>query len=465
MKFRPRSALILISLLVVAAGCGDDPAPGRDSAATPDAGDGGAADRATTDAGDGAAGDAARDAAGEASTTTDGMTPTSDAQLDQAPRNVFRPADRPFSEARLAQLRLPSGFRIQAFAQNLGNPRMLAVGPDGSVYVTRRDQGVVTRLRDTNADGVADQNTAALSGIEGVHGITIHMGKVYLANVKTVQVSALAGDGSLGTPTVIINNLPDGGQHPNRTLAVGGDGKLYITVGSTCDACEEPNPEHATVLQTNLDGSGRRVYARGLRNTLGFGWHPMTGKMWGADHGSDWRGNDEPPDEINEITDGGNYGWPFCHGKKQIDQVIMPPKMMTKEAYCAMTLPSAFELTAHSAPIGMVFYTGTMFPAEYRNDAFVALRGSWNRYPPTGYKVVRVRFQNGQPSALEDLVSGFLIEDGNAHFGRLAGLAVGADGSLFVAEDTNGVVYRVSYAGAGGGADGGATDGGAAGGG
>jgi glucose/arabinose dehydrogenase len=366
---------------------------------------------------------------------------------NEPPRAVFRPERRDFSPALLAQLQLPQGFAIDVFASELENPRMLAVGPDGSVYVSRPMRNDVVRLIDSDGDGRSDATSTAVSGIAGVHGLAIHEGQIFLAAVAAVHVAPLAGDGTIGTPSVLIGDLPDGGQHPNRTIAVGPDRMLYVSIGSSCDACMESNPEHATILQTALDGSGRRVFARGLRNTIGFDFHPDDGAFWGSDHGSDWRGNEEPPDEINRVVDGADYGWPYCFGARRADPVIMPPPNMTTEAYCAMTEPAVFEYEAHSAPIGLVFYDAMQFPVSYRGDAFVAFRGSWNRYPATGYKVVRVRYEGGAPSAVEDFVSGFLIEDGTAHFARLAGLAVATDGALLVSDDTNGIVYRVAYAG------------------
>jgi glucose/arabinose dehydrogenase len=198
------------------------------------------------------------------------------------------------------------------------------------------------------------------------------------------------------------------------------------------------------MLRAGLDGSTRTVFARGLRNTIGFDWHPETGTLWGMDHGSDFRGDDLPPEELNRIVSGGNYGWPYCYGEREIDPIIQDPPGTTKEAYCAATLPSVLENQAHEAPIGMVFYDGTAFGAEYSGDAFVALHGSWNRFPPTGFEVVRIRFDAGEPVAIEDFVSGFLIEGGNAQFGRPAGITVAPDGALIFSDDANGMIYRVA---------------------
>jgi glucose/arabinose dehydrogenase len=359
--------------------------------------------------------------------------------------HAVRPARRDFSESFLNQLRVPAGFRVGVFARGLTNPRMMAVAPDGTVYVTDRDKGEVVALTDRDGDGRSDGTRIVVPNLARVHGITIHQNRLYLATIKEVYVADLKPDGTASAPRMLIRDLPDGGQHDNRTIAFGRDGMLYISVGSTCNDCEEPNKEHATILRAKSDGNARTIFARGLRNTIGWGWHPVTSEMWGMDHGSDWRGDDLPPEELNGIVEGSDYGWPYCYGERRVDPTRDNPKGTTKEAYCARTLPSTLTYQAHSAPIGMVFYTGSQFPPEYRNDAFVAMRGSWNRRPPTGYKVVRLRFKNGNPASFEDFLTGFLIEGGQAHFGRLAGLAVARDGSLLVADDSNGIIYRVSY--------------------
>jgi glucose/arabinose dehydrogenase len=242
----------------------------------------------------------------------------------------------------------------------------------------------------------------------------------------------------------LIGDLPDGGQHGRRTIGIGPDNQLYISIGSTCNDCAESNPEHATILKTGLNGGPRHVFARGLRNTIGFDWHPETRELWGMDHGSDGRGDNLPQEELNRLQQNGNYGWPYCFGNRQPDPITQPPKGTTKEAYCRNTIPFTIGYQAHSAPIEMVFYKGSQFPAEYRGDAFVALHGSWNRSTPVGYKVIRIRFQNGKPQQFEDFLTGFYLGR-EGQFGRPAGLAVMTDGSLLVSDDDNGVIYRIHY--------------------
>jgi glucose/arabinose dehydrogenase len=384
------------------------------------------------------------------------QVPPSQAQVRAvtSENNLVRPAKRDFSDELTRQLSVRPGFTVNVFAQGLTNPRTLAVRPDGSVYVTEREAGRITLLRDTNGDGRADQRTPVLTGLgqkeTGVHGLALRGDQLYFVTVQRLAVADIRPDGSLGTPRTLVSDLPDGGQHNNRTLAFGPDGRLYVSVGSTCNDCSEPNPEHATLLRVDPATGSRSVFARGLRNTIGFAWHPATGQLWGMDHGSDARGDDFPPEELNRLEEGGNYGWPFCVGKQEVDPFVNaePPDDQSRPDFCARTRPSVLEYQGHSAPMTLTFYSGSQFPAEFRNDAFLALRGSWNRNPPTGYKVVRVRFDSqGNPLGFEDFVSGWLLEGGRAHFGRLVGTAVAQDGSLLVTDDTNGVIYRIAYTG------------------
>ena len=357
---------------------------------------------------------------------------------------VFTPALEPATAANVQQLKVPAGFTVAKFADGVGKPRILLVSPAGNVYVSDRDAGVVMMLKDANGDGVSDSKQVVAT-IKQAHGLALRNNKMYITSVREVYVADVNADGTIGQPKMIISNLPDGGQHPNRTLAFGPDNKMYITVGSTCNACKEPNTMNATIVQANEDGSNMVVYAKGLRNTIGFGWHPQTGEMWGMDHGIDWLGDNEPPEEVNQIKQNANYGWPYIYGNGKFNPQPRPTGDTTYQQYLNLSTLPALTYQGHSAPLQMAFYTGSKFPAEYKNDAFVAMRGSWNRSTPVGYKVVRLHFENGKPTRFDDFLTGFLTNSNRSHFARPVGVAVTTDGSLLVSDDTNGVIYRVTH--------------------
>ena len=365
--------------------------------------------------------------------------------LAQVTNYVVRPGLVPASEANVQRLKVPAGFRVTKFAEGLGKPRMLTVGGAGQVYVTDREAGTVTLLRDANGDGTADEKEI-VANIKDVHGLTIHDGKLYLVAIRELYAADINEDGTLRQLRQIINDLPDAGQHPNRTIDFGPDNLLYITVGSTCNACQEDNPENATILQVNPDGTNRKIYATGLRNTIGFGWHPETYQLWGLDHGIDWLGNNEQEEEVNQIVPNADYGWPYIYGAgNYYPGAYVPPGGVTFAQYRQKTTLPVLGYTAHSAPLGMVFYTGSNFPAQYQNDAFVTMRGSWNRSVPSGYKIVRLHFENGRPTRFEDFLTGFLVNNNLSQFGRPVGITVHTDGSLLFSDDNNGVIYRIAY--------------------
>lgn len=387
-----------------------------------------------------------------ATPATAGTTATPIGLTGSVEGNVVITETLPFRDEDLARLKVPDGFTVNVFARNLGNVRWMGFAPDGTLLVTRRREGDIIALTDADQDGIADTNefVVVADNLPYLHGLHIENNRAYFATDVSVFSASVGENGTLSGVQEIVSGLPTGGQHPNRTLSIGPDGLLYITVGSTCNACDETDPRSATMLVTRATGGEPEVYAKGLRNTIGFAWHPDTGKLWGMDHGSDWRGDDQPPEELNEIVSGKNYGWPWCFAAQQPDLFIAvpPPSSLGRAAYCQQTKPAELVTTAHSAPIGFLFYTGSQFPAEYKKDAFVAMRGSWNREPPSGYKVVRIVYDaQGKPIRFDDFLTGFLVEEQAANIGRIAGMIVAPDGSLLIAEDQNGIIFRVSYTG------------------
>jgi Raf kinase inhibitor-like YbhB/YbcL family protein len=361
--------------------------------------------------------------------------------------HVYEPKRLSATDARIESLVVPPGFRIRRFAEGLDNPRMLRVADDGTVYVTERQPGNLVMIRDLDGDGIADVQRTVIEGFGWLHGIEIEGSTIYLADVHDVYRGRLTADGRVADLRRIVRGLPDGGQHANRTLAIGPDRMLYVSVGSTCNACEEPNPTSATLVRVDPSGSSVRIFARGLRNTIGFGWHPSSRRLWGMDQGIDWLGDDEPPEELNEIVEHRVYGWPFLYADQKRNPRGEPTKV-TWAQWTAMSTPPKGFATAHSSPMQLVFYEGAQFPPEYNASAFVAMHGSWNRKPPSGYDVERIVFTpSGNFERFEPFVSGFLEKqpDGSfGFFGRPTGVAVARGGSLLVGDDTNNVIYRVS---------------------
>ncbi|QNE32943.1 YbhB/YbcL family Raf kinase inhibitor-like protein [Sphingomonas sp. NBWT7] len=346
-------------------------------------------------------------------------------------------------------LKLPRGYRASVWGSGLGNTRIMAVAPDGSVYVSRRSEADIIRLVDANRDGRADGPPTVIVNRPGLHGLTIHDGMLYFMTVREVFRAPLRPDGSIGAVETLIDDLPDGGQHLNRTLAVGPDKMLYISAGSTCNACDESSQENATLIRASLDGKSRRIWASGLRNTIGFGWHPRTGELWGWDQGIDWLGNDLQREEVNRLEAGKRYGWPYVFEDGKLNPQDEPPGGITGAKWAAASTNPVLTHVAHSAGMQMAFHPGGGFGPDAGGDAFVALRGSWNRKPASGYELARVRFDaSGQATRIEPFVTGFMSRDGNSHYGRPCGVAVMADGSILLSDDANGIIYRITYDGA-----------------
>jgi Raf kinase inhibitor-like YbhB/YbcL family protein len=348
-----------------------------------------------------------------------------------------------------ASLKLPRGYRASVWASGLGNTRMIAIAPDGSVYVSRRSEADIIRLADGDRDGRADGPPTVIVNRPGLHGLTIHAGMLYFMTAREVFRAPLRPDGGIGEVETLMDDLPDAGQHLNRTLAVGPDNMLYISAGSTCNACDESSQENATLIRATLDGNSRRVWASGLRNTIGFGWHPRTGELWGWDQGIDWLGNDLQREEVNRLEAGKRYGWPYVFEDGKLNPQDEPPGGITGAQWAAASTNPVLMHVAHSAGMQMAFHPGGGFGPDAAGDAFVALRGSWNRKPASGYELVRVRFDaDGRATRIEPFVSGFMSRDGTGQYGRPCGVAVMRDGSMLLSDDANGIIYQITYEGA-----------------
>lgn len=335
-------------------------------------------------------------------------------------------------------LKVPAGWNVSVAVSGLGKPRMLYYTPEGNLYVTRRDTGDVLLLKDSDNDGKFDDIRTVVAEFKGVHGITMKDGFLYLCNNNELRRYKAHPDGTVTDKEMLFNDMPSAGQHPNRTMDFGPDGKLYISIGTLCNDCKESDREAATLVQVDPVTWKRTIYASGLRNMIGFDWHPQTRELWGMDNGGDAKGDDWPPEELNHIMEDKNYGYPFAYAKKEVDKTREDPAGNSKEKWAETTEPSVMEFQAHMAPIGFQFFpSGTPFSG----DAIVNWHGSWNRSKPVGFKVQKVKFANGKPVAAEDFLTGFL--KGKARFGRPAGVAIASSGTVYISDDANGVIYSI----------------------
>lgn len=343
-----------------------------------------------------------------------------------------------WSPAQESTVRLPPGFRIQTFASGLGAPRMMAVSPGGDLFVSVPARGQIVALPDRDGDGRADRVVVYAEGLNRPHGLAFFRGFLHVAETgAVVRFRSRPGDLAGDMPEVVVRDLPSGGGHWTRTIAFGPDGKMYVSVGSSCNVCQERDPRRAAILQYNPDGTGERIFARGIRNAVGIAFRPQTGELWATNNARDWLGDDFPPDTILLVKEGAHYGWPSCNGRR------VPDPDFGRPDFCKTTALPAAEIQAHSAPLGLTFYAGGMFPAEYGGSLFVALHGSWNRSVPTGYKVIRIPMRGGTPGTPQDFATGWLR--GGRAWGRPVDVITGRDGALYVSDDRTGAIYRISY--------------------
>jgi glucose/arabinose dehydrogenase len=312
----------------------------------------------------------------------------------------------------------------------------MALSPSGTLFLSITQAGKVVALPDQDGDGVADRIVTVSQGLDLPHGLAFHGGYLYVAETGRVVRFPMQGDQPSGSPEVVVPNLPRGAGHFTRSLGIGPDGKLYVSIGSSCNVCLESDPRRAAIVRYNLDGSGEEIYARGLRNAVSFVWRPGSDELWATDMGRDWLGDDFPPDELNLVRQGADYGWPYCNGSQVPDPDFGSPQR------CASTVPPRLSFQAHSAPIGLRFCSGCALPLLYQGQLFVAFHGSWNRSVPTGYKVVVVPFRDSNPTGYYDFVTGWLV--GTQAWGRPVDVIFGADGALYISDDRAGAVYRVS---------------------
>ena len=343
------------------------------------------------------------------------------------------------SELPLHQIKLPPGFRIALFAR-VDNARGMALGARNTLFVGSMRAGKVHALEFDAAYRVTKTHLLA-EGLQLPVGVAYRDGALYVSALSRI----LRFDGierrldDPPPPAVVRDGLPRETHHGWKFIAFGPDGKLYVPVGAPCNICAPDPDRYANILRMNADGSALEVFARGVRNSVGFAWHPQTGELWFTDNGRDWLGDDAPPDELNHAPRAGlHFGYPYCHGGTLAD-----PEYGQKRA-CAEFTPPAQNLGPHVAALGMRFYDGAMFPPGYRNQVFIAEHGSWNRAKKIGYRVSLVRLQGDRAVAYEPFAEGWL--QGESAWGRPADVLVLPDGSLLVSDDHAGAIYRITYA-------------------
>ncbi len=336
-------------------------------------------------------------------------------------------------------LKAPPGFKIALFAEGVDDARSLTRGDKGAIFVGTR-QGKVYALVDRNRDGKSDETIVIAKGLNSPNGVAFRNGSLYVAEINRIlrfdQIESKLKHPP--KPVVIRDDLPTEGHHGWKFIAFGPDGKLYVPVGAPCNVCNRTDGPYATILRMDPDGSHQEVFARGIRNTVGFAWHPTTKQLWFTENGRDLMGDDVPPDELNVAPNLGlHFGFPYCHAGTIKD----PDHNEGKD--CASFKAPAWKFDSHVAALGTRFYTATQFPKAFHNRLIVAQHGSWNRTVPLGYRLVTVALKGSKAVASEIFIDGWL-KDGKA-WGRPVDVLVMPDGALLVSDDEAGVVYRVSY--------------------
>ena len=346
----------------------------------------------------------------------------------------------PAPQIPLDRVKLPPGFRIEVWASGMPGARAMALGDKGKVYVGTRAIGRVYEVTDSGGER---KSRVVADKLLQPAGVAFRNGSLYVMSIDKV----LRFDGIESRPDVAPLDLtakfalPPEQHHNWKYIAFGPDGKLYVPFGAPCNICELPTPEYAQIRRYNADGSGMEVLATGVRNTVGFDWHPRTRELWFSNHGRDWMGDDLPNDTLNRLAKtGSHYGFPTCHQGNTPD-----PDIRKADPCAGVTQPVAL-MGPHAASHGVLFYTGRMFPAEYRHVLFNARRGSWNRTKKIGFDVVTVRATpDGRNATITPFMTGFMNEGDQSFWGRPSYFLQRKDGSLLVSDEQTGAIYRISY--------------------
>ncbi len=344
----------------------------------------------------------------------------------------------PPSDPRLTRIELPEGFHIRIYAEGVTGARSMSLSPNGTLFVGTRPSGRVYALRDEDGDHKAERIIVLARGLNNPNGVAVKNGDLYVAEINRIlryrNIEAQLDNPP--QPEIVNDAFPTDRSHGWKFIRFGPDGLLYVPVGAPCNICNRGDP-YASIGKLDANGTFR-IIARGIRNTVGFDWHPETGELWFTDNGRDRMGDDVPPDELNRITaDGQHFGYPYCHGASIADPVFGDQRS------CGEFIAPVQNLGPHVAALGMRFYTGNMFPEEYHNQIFIAEHGSWNRSSKIGYRVTLVRLNGNRAVSYEPFAEGWL--QGESNWGRPVDVLVMPDGSLLVSDDQAGLIYRISY--------------------
>lgn len=348
--------------------------------------------------------------------------------------------DELFKKYNLDKIKLPQGFTINVYAE-VNNARSLCLSPNGTLFVGNRNGNKVYAVVDENKDGIGDKVYVVAKGLDTPNGVAFKDGSLYIACISTIlKIDSI--ESHLSNPPqlkVVYDQYPTDGHHGWKFIAFGPDGKLYVPVGAPCNICEQKNPVYASITRINSDGSGLEVFSNGIRNSVGFDWHPVTKELWFTENGRDNMGDDVPEDELNRAPQKGmHFGFPYCHQGN-----ILDPEF-GKGKNCSDYVAPVKTLGPHVAALGMRFYTGNMFPADYKNAIFIAKHGSWNRSIPIGYDVTVAKLNGNDIASYTTFAEGWLRPD-HSVIGRPVDVQQMPDGALLVSDDYNGVIYRISY--------------------
>ncbi|MEZ2414302.1 sorbosone dehydrogenase family protein [Muriicola sp. E247] len=358
-------------------------------------------------------------------------------QYDEAPSNL--PLER---------LKLPEGFKIEVYADSIDGARSMAMGEEGTLFVGTRNDKTVYAIQDLDKDYRADHVTILDSTMSVPNGIAFRKGSLYVAEVgRLLRYDSIESRlSNPPTPVIVYDDYPKEFHHGWKYIAFGPDDKLYVPVGAPCNICDSTSADQrfASITRMDPDGSNREIYAHGVRNTVGFTWHPETGELWFTDNGRDMMGDDIPPCELNRVSEAGqHFGYPFCHGG-----TVKDPEFGDLRP-CSDFVAPVQPLNAHVAPLAVKFKSGSMFPENYNNVALIAEHGSWNRSKKSGYRISMVELKDNEAVSYKSFIEGWLDEETQEQFGRPVDLLFLEDGSLLISDDYGDAIYRVTYDGMG----------------